>query len=165
MTRGRAAAARAAVAAAVVFCAFGGWTYAQAEGDESLAYAASRDTALAEGKERVAALTGFDAEQPEAGLRKWLDAATGPLREELKRTKTKSGPTARAEVTDAALTALDDRTGTAELIATVEVTAASAQQTGGAAPDTQRKRLEATLARTADGWKVQSLAAVPVGEV
>jgi Mce-associated membrane protein len=165
MTRGRPAAARAAVAVALVFCAFGGWTYAQAEGDESLAHAASRDTALAEGKERVETLTSFDAERPEAGLRRWLDAATGPLREELKRTKTKGGPTTRAEVTDAALTALDDRTGTAELIATVEVATVTAQQAGGTAPDTRRKRLEATLARTADGWKVQSLAAVPVGGV
>ncbi|MEW2634529.1 hypothetical protein AB0903_23545 [Streptomyces sp. NPDC048389] len=162
MTRGRPAASLAVVAMALAFFVFGAWTYAQAEGDESLAYAASRDTALAEGKERVETLTSFDAEQPEAGLRRWLDAATGPLREELKRAKTKSGPTTRAEVTDAALTALDDRAGTAELIATVEV---ATRQTGGAGPGTLRKRLEATLALTADGWKIQSLAAVPVGGV
>lgn len=162
MTGGRPAAARAAVAVALVFCAFGGWTYAQAEGDDSLAYAASRDTALAEGRERVESLTSFDADKPEAGLRSWLDAATGPLREELERTKTKGGPTTRAKVTDAALTALDDRAGTAELIATVEV---ATHEAGAKVPDTRRKRLEATLARTADGWKVQSLAAVPVGGV
>lgn len=155
-------AVRTSAVLALIFCAFGGWSYAQADGDESLAFAASRDEALAEGKRHVETLTSFDGRKPETGLRQWLDASTGPLREELRAARTKEGPTTRAEITDAALTALDDRTGTAELIATVEVETAAA---GGGAPNTERKRLEATLARTADGWKVRSLAAVPVGGV
>ncbi|MGN9790116.1 hypothetical protein ACTMTU_03290 [Streptomyces sp. OZ13] len=155
-------AARAAVVLSLLFCAFGGWSYARADGDESLAFAASRDAVLAEGKRHVETLTGFDGRKPEAGLRRWLDASTGPLREELREAKTKEGRTARARITDAALTTLDDRTGTAELIATVEVETDTA---GGGTPNTERKRLEATLARTADGWKVRSLAAVPVGGV
>ncbi|MEU0368761.1 hypothetical protein ABZ070_00580 [Streptomyces sp. NPDC006283] len=162
MTGTRMIALWTAVVLAVLFCGFGGWSFAQAEADESLAYAGSRDTALADGKRHIASLTSFDAQQPEAGLRRWLDASTGPLRADLKRQSTTTGPTARSEITDAALTALDDRAGTAELIATVEV---ETGRPGGDAPQTERKRLEAALARTSDGWKVQSLAAVPVGGV
>jgi Mce-associated membrane protein len=163
MRKGRAGlAARTSVVLALLFCAFGGWSYAQADGDASLAFAASRDAALAEGKRHVETLTSFDGRKPEAALRRWLDASTGPLHEELRQAKTKAGPAARARITDAALTALDDRTGTAELIATVEVETDTA---GGGAANTERKRLEAGLARTADGWKLRSLAAVPVGGV
>ncbi|MFF3286552.1 hypothetical protein [Streptomyces sp. NPDC003023] len=162
MTGRRVVAAWAAVTGALLFCLFGGWTYTRAESDESLAYASSRDTALAEGSRHVENLTSFDAEHPQAALRQWLDASTGPLREELKRSRTKTGRTATSEITDAALTALDDRTGTAGLIATVEV---RTTPPGGGTPNTERKRLEAALSRTADGWKVRSLAAVPVGGV
>ncbi|GHB45333.1 hypothetical protein GCM10010331_35860 [Streptomyces xanthochromogenes] len=61
-------------------------------------------------------------------------------------------------MTDAAVTELDDRSGTAKLIATVEVRVTPA---GGAAT-TDRKRLEAALERTDGGWKLKALSAVPV---
>ncbi|MEV6399481.1 hypothetical protein AB0M39_32625 [Streptomyces sp. NPDC051907] len=157
---GRAGAAWTAVVLAVLFCAVAGWSYGQARSDDSLAYAASRDRVLADGKAHIARLASFDAKDPGGGLRQWLDASTGPLHEELKRTKAKTGTTARASVTDAALTALDTRAGTAELIATVRVEVSAG---GGRQASADRKRLEATLARTPDGWKVQALSAVPVG--
>lgn len=160
--RRRAVAVWTGVVLAVLFCAFAGWSYGQTKGDDSLAYATSRDQALKDGRAHIARLTSFDAKDPDTGLRQWLDASTGPLHDELKRTKAKTDTTVRATVTDAALTALDTRTGTAELIATVRVetgTGALGQLTSS----TDRKRLEATLARTADGWKVKALSAVPVG--
>ena len=149
----------ATVVLAVLFCSFAGWSYGQTKGDESLAYAASRDQALTQGRQHIARLTSFDAAHPDSGRKKWLDASTGPLHDELKRSRAKTETTARATVTDAALTALDTRAGTAELIATVRV------ETGpeSKAPSTDRKRLEANLARTAHGWKVRSLSAIPVG--
>jgi Mce-associated membrane protein len=150
----------AALVLAVLFCAFAGWSYGQTKADDSLAYAASRDRAIEDGRAHIARLTSFDAKDPDTGLRQWLDASTGPLHDELKRTKAKTDTTVRATVTDAALTALDTRTGTAELIATVRVETGAG---GAKAGSTDRKRLEATLARTADGWKVKSLSAVPVG--
>jgi Mce-associated membrane protein len=154
---------------AVLICALGGWSYAQARGDDDLAYAKSRDTALADGKQHLArlnSLDGKDAKSVEAGLGGWLQSSTGPLHDQLKRTRnkdaselTKSGSTARGKVTDAALTALDERTGTAQMIATVDVQVTPRTGKGG----TERKRFEATLARTADGWKVKALTAIPVG--
>ncbi|MCX4820606.1 hypothetical protein OG883_11920 [Streptomyces sp. NBC_01142] len=157
---GRAAlAAWSAVVLAVLFCAFAGWSYGQARGGDSLTYATNRDEALEDGREHIARLTSFDAKDPDAGRRQWLDASTGPLRDELKRSRATTDTTARATVTDAALTALDTRAGTAELIATVRVEISP----GSGAAGTDRKRLEATLARTADGWKVTALSAIPVG--
>ncbi|GGT43377.1 hypothetical protein P6B95_37800 [Streptomyces atratus] len=159
----------AVMLAAVLICAFGVSSYTQARGDDTLAYAKSRDAALAAGKHHLArlnSLNGKDATSVDAGLRQWLDVSTGPLHDQLKRTRSKdandlkkSGSTARGTVTDAALTALDERAGTAELIATVDVRVTS--RTGAAG--TERKRFEATLARTPDGWKVKALTAIPVG--
>ncbi|MFI6638234.1 hypothetical protein [Streptomyces sp. NPDC050504] len=159
----RAVAWGAALVVSAVFCGFGGWSYAAADGDEELTFAQTRDRVLTAGRAHVARLSSADGTQPDAAVERWLDASTGALNEELRRTRAaseaklrKAGTDARGTVTDAALTALDERAGTAELIATVRV-----QVKGAAAPE--RKRFEATLARTGDGWKVQSLTAVPLG--
>ncbi|MEU3217290.1 hypothetical protein [Streptomyces sp. NPDC006971] len=168
-TRARTMTAWAAVLVAALVCALGGWSYARARGDDTLAYAKSRDAALAAGRHHLArlnSLDGKDARSVDEGLRQWLDASTGPLHDQLARTRKKdasdlrrSGGTARGTVTDAALTALDERAGTAELIATVDVRITS--RTGR--PGTERKRFEATLARTGDGWKVKALTAIAAG--
>ncbi|WP_328321004.1 hypothetical protein [Streptomyces sp. NBC_00388] len=157
----------AAVAVAVVFCAVSGWVYWQAHQDTSLRYSASRDAALAAGRERVAELNTLDVKHTDTGLERWLDASTGALHDRLASTRatdrttlTKAGTSARGTVTGAALTALDDRAGTAALIATVKV---AITPRGGVAT-TDRKRFTATLARTPDGWKVTALSAVPVGK-
>lgn len=159
----------AVVLIAALLCALGGWSYAQARGDDDLSYAKSRDAALADGRQALARLNtmdGKDATSVDAGLAGWLDSATGPLRDQLARTRkkdaaglVKSGTTARGKVTDAALTELDDRTGTALMIATVDI-----EITHGTGKDgTQRKRFEATLARTGDGWKIKALTALGIG--
>ncbi|MYT96115.1 MULTISPECIES: hypothetical protein [unclassified Streptomyces] len=169
-TRPRLLGGWAVLLAAALVCGLGAWSYAQARGDRTLAYAEARDAALAEGRRHMATLNtldGKDAAGVSTGLRAWREASTGPLHDELERssaadarTLTTAGDTAEATVTSAALTALDDRTGTAELIATVDVEVTP--HTG--APGTQRKRFTATLARTGDGWKVKALTAMAAGE-
>ncbi|MEV7108843.1 hypothetical protein AB0N49_34420 [Streptomyces atroolivaceus] len=159
----------AVMLAAVLVCGLGGWSYAQARGDDTLAYAKARDAALADGRSRLARLNSMDggsAASVRSGLTAWLAASTGPLHDRLESTRKKdtaeltgSGATARGKVTDAALTALDDRAGTATLIATVEVEITPRKGAGG----TERKRFEAALARTGDGWKIKALDAIPVG--
>ncbi|MEU9980839.1 hypothetical protein [Streptomyces sp. NPDC050856] len=150
----------AALAAAALLCGSAGWAYARAAGDETRARAQIRDTALAAGRQHLAGLSSLDAARPDASLRQWLAASAGDLRAELERAgRPGSRTSVRATVTDAALTALDTRAGTAGLIATVRVDTAPPE--GG--PGSDRKRLEATLARTRDGWKVTGLLAVPVG--
>ncbi|MFF9019874.1 hypothetical protein [Streptomyces eurythermus] len=145
------------------FCGTGAWTYAQARADDAAAYGRQRDRALAEGRSGVTVLTTLDAstrQRAEAGIRAWRAASTGPLRDALGRTEPKAGASARGTVTEAAVTALDTRAGTAKLIATVSVEVTPA---GTKRPTTDRKRLEAVLARTDAGeWKVRALNAVPL---
>ncbi|MEV7057853.1 hypothetical protein AB0N60_00985 [Streptomyces microflavus] len=160
----------AVLLAAALLCSLGTWSYAQARSDRTLSYAKARDAALAQGKRHLATLNsldGKDATSVTTGLRAWRDSSTGPLHDQLKRssatdarTLTTAGDTARGKVTSAALTALDDRTGTAELIATVDVRVTPRTGT----PGIQRKRFTATLARTGDGWKVKALTAMRAGE-
>ncbi|MFD4375788.1 hypothetical protein [Streptomyces sp. NPDC058486] len=153
----------AALAVALGFCGTGAWTYTQARTDQELAFGRERDTALAEGRERLTVLNSLDAstrERAEAGIQAWRDASTGALRTELGRTEPAVGASARATVTEAALTSLDPRAGTAKLIATVRV---DVTPRGGTAATTDRKRLEAVLTRTGeDTWRVAALSAVPV---
>ncbi|MFI2615267.1 hypothetical protein [Streptomyces sp. NPDC018584] len=157
------AVAGAGLVLALAFCGAGAWTYAQARGDDSLAYGRERDEALSDGRERLAVLNTLDAssrQRARAGIEDWRAAATGPLRQELGATAPRKGPSARGTVTEAALTALDTRAGTAKLVATVRV---EVTPTGAKTPTTDRKRLEAVLARTGEGeWKVKALSAVPL---
>ncbi|MGP9017359.1 hypothetical protein ACT1U9_02985 [Streptomyces sp. BR1] len=150
---------------AIALCGVSAWTYVRARGDDDLAYAKSRDAVLAVGRTYVARLNSIDDRDVDKGLDGWLDATTGPLRDELRSTRAKGadvlkeqGATTSAEVTDAAVTQLDDRAGTARLIATVRIEARP--RTG--APTTDRKRFEAGLVRTGGGWKLTSLTAVAV---
>ncbi|GAA5006003.1 hypothetical protein [Streptomyces hyderabadensis] len=146
-------------------CGTGAWSYAQARTDDALAYGRQRDAALADGREGIAVLTTLDAstrQRAERSIRDWRAVSTGPLREELGDTEAAAGTSARGTVTDAAVTALDPRSGTAKLIATVRVEVTPA---GTKKASTDRKRLEAVLARTGEGeWKVRALSAVPVAE-
>ncbi|KJK58478.1 hypothetical protein [Saccharothrix sp. ST-888] len=156
---------------AVLFCAASGWWYAQTGDDPRLRRAEARDSALADGRAELARLNSIDAKDSAAGLRQWLDATTGVLHDQLRSSSgadgaavAKAGTSARGTVTDAAVTELDTRAGTARLIATVQVELTPLS--GGTATGTtgtDRKRFEAGLARTPDGWKVTSLTAVPVG--
>jgi hypothetical protein len=153
--------------AALLFCAFSGWIYWTAHSDEDLAYSRARDRALVQGRAHITTLNSIEVRRIGPGLRAWRETATGPLREELRRGEKKSaqtlrerGTSARARVTDAALTELDDRAGTAALIATVQIKTT----TRGGTPASDRKRFEAGLERTDEGWKLTSLTPVPVGE-
>lgn len=150
------------LALALGFCGTGAWTYAQARGDDTLAYGRARDAALHDGRRALAVLNTLDAstqQRAEAGVRAWRTAATGPLRDELGSTRARKGPSARGTVTEAAVTALDTRAGTAKLIATVRVDVTAV---GSRTATPERKRLEAVLARDGDGqWRVRALSAVP----
>lgn len=156
----------ALVLAVSAFTAWSGWSYARARGDDDLAYAKARDAVLDAGRRHIAVLQSMDADDVAAGVRRWEEAATGALADELERDRKQStealrqeGTTTRATVTAAAVTALDTRAGTARVIATVRVDV----EPRGGETTTDRKRLEAGLARTGSEWRISSLKAVPVG--
>ncbi|MFD5141888.1 hypothetical protein [Streptomyces sp. NPDC058401] len=155
--------AGAALAVALAFCGTGAWTYAQARTDDALAFGRERDEVLAQGRDHLTVLNTLDAstrEHAQAGIEAWRDASTGPLHTELGATAPVVGASAHATVTEAAVTALDARAGTAKLIATVRV---DVTPQGASKATSDRKRLEAVLERTGDDtWKVKALSAVPV---
>jgi Mce-associated membrane protein len=153
-------------AVAVVLLALSAWSYAGARGDDSLRYAKARDSVLTAGQRGIARLNTVDTGHLDRDLGAWLDATTGPLHDQMTRTHTsdaaslkESGTSTRGAVTDAAVTELDTRAGTAKVIATVQVTVTPPSGTA----TTDRKRFEAGLSRTAGGWKLTALTAVPVG--
>jgi Mce-associated membrane protein len=163
--RGASVACRALAAAAAIFLGWSCWTFWDLRQGDMADMARDRDHAMRAAKQQIAALNTMDARRVDQGLRSWLDASTGPLHEELRRTRTQSrrqiqraGTSATGVVSDAALTALDRRAGSARVIATVRIDITRP----GAAPTVQRRRYEATLARAAEGWKLKSLTALPV---
>lgn len=156
----------AAWTAAVVACGLGVWSYAATRGDDALSYGKARDAALADGRLDIARLNTVDASRAAADLDAWLDVTAGPLHDRMTATHSadtatvrQSGTSTKGTVTDAAVTELDTRAGTAKLIATVEV---HLTPRSGAAT-TDRKRFEAGLSHTSTGWKLTALTAVPVG--
>lgn len=154
------------LSACSLFTAGSAWYWAQVGADGDLGYAKARDAALTQGRQDIVRLNSVDSTRVDADLGQWLAATTGPLHEQLRRsgaadsaTLRSAGTTTVGTVTDAAVTELDTRSGTARVIATVEI-----RLTGpGGTPTDNRKRFEASLSRTPDGWKITALTAVPVG--
>ncbi|MFC7219103.1 hypothetical protein ACFQLX_13135 [Streptomyces polyrhachis] len=150
----------AAAALAAVYCGYAGYSYAETRGSDDLALAKARSAALDAGSEHIARLSSLDGEHPEQGLKRWQEATTGALHEELVRSGKQSAATLRQQgtrtegtITDAALTRLDEPGGQAGIIATVRVEV----RPRGGEPSTERRRCEGELRRTPQGWKLSSL--------
>ncbi|MQY04056.1 hypothetical protein [Actinomadura macrotermitis] len=160
-------AAWALVLVAAVFAGWSAWTFWQS-GDAGAAAAPGRDRdqVLKAGKAQIAALNSMDPGHMETGLQAWLNASTGELNEQLRRdlpTSRKKIQQARTgaagTVLDAAVTVLDAKAGDARIIASVQI-----RLTPPAGdPMLQRKRYEAGLTRTPDGWRLKSLSLIPSG--
>jgi Mce-associated membrane protein len=157
-------AGRALIAVAVVFLGWSGWTAWQA-GPDGQDGGRDRDLVLRAGQQQIAALNSMDDTRVDAGLQRWLDASTGPLHDQLRRDLAPSRQriqqartSAVGTVVDAAVTALDVRAGSAQIIASVRIQLTPHGGTAGL----QRKRYEAGLWRTPGGWKLKSLTAIPV---
>jgi len=148
--------------AAAAFCGWSGWVYHQSAHSSSVRFARARDQVRRDARQEIAVRNTLDPRQSDAGLSRWLDASTGALRDSLRRTSAQdrrkalsAGTAAEGTVTDRAVTELDTRAGTAQVIATVQV------RRGGST--VERKRCTAVLARTGARWRLSALTAVPVG--
>lgn len=160
------AAAAGLLAGATVFTAWAGWSWHSAANDQSLAFANSRDEALRAGREHIAQLTTLDYHDVDAGIQRWLDVSTGALHDELadtddetRTTLRQGGSVSTGTVLDAAISELDQRAGTARMLASVEITVAKE----GAEPASKRNRFVAQLTRTDAGWKLSAIDQVPLG--
>jgi Mce-associated membrane protein len=154
------------VVAALVFAGWAGWTWWQADHDETIQFAQTRDEVVATGRSHVTLLTTLDSAEVDAGIDRWLDVSTGPLREELagtdestRATLRKAGTVSTGRVLDAAVSELNLRAGTAKLLVSVEI----ATTKGGGPPATKRNRFVAALTRTDHGWLLSALDQVPLG--
>jgi Mce-associated membrane protein len=151
------------VVAAAAFATWAGWSWWRAS-DTAGAYAASREEVLRVGEQGIANLTTLDYRKVDEGLDRWLESATGTLRDSLaqgrddSRKQLEAGKsTTEGKVVDASVTELES--DTAQVIAAVEITVTPE----GGSPVVKRNRFEAGLSRTDSGWKLSSLRAVSVG--
>lgn len=142
-----------------------GVSWWQASHDDAASLARMRDDVLRAGTQEIAALNTMNAAHLDQGLRLWLDASTGTLRDQLRDTEPQSRQrveqaqsSAAGRVTDAVVTQLNRQAGTAAIIAAVDIRVTP--RTGSAT--TQRNRYQAGLTLTTAGWKLSSLTAIPV---
>lgn len=152
------AACLAFVAAAVVVFA----THDNSSGSND---ANVRDTVLQQARQDIVVLNTMDYRDVDAGLKRWADASTGTLHNQVVRATavekqhlTQAKSIATAKVVAAAITSLDVADGSASIIASVDVTV---KHSDGKS-NVNRERLKGQMTRVGSVWKVGSLAQVPV---
>jgi Mce-associated membrane protein len=157
----------ALVVAAAVVAGWFGVAWFQAANDDSLGFSTTRDEVDRVARSAITTMNTLDYRTLDAGLENWADATTGPLHDEIanlapdkKKQLTDAKPVTSAKVTSSAVKDLDDRGGKATVIAAIE----KSVQTGNGKPQTSYQRIQATLTRTKDGWKLENLGPVPYAQ-
>ena len=140
------------------------WWHANAT-DEAFGYAKLRDTVTVQARQDIVVMNSLDSATTDASLQAWLSVSTGVLHDQLaqipdvqKKALTDSGATTTAKVVDGVLTELDDRAGTARMIASVELTVKAKDGT----TSVKRNRFSADLTLDGDRWKLSQLEQVAV---
>lgn len=147
------------VAAATVAIVFGaGWF--KAANDDSLAYSTSRDEVARVAQAAIVTMNTLDYRRIDEGLANWAEATTGPLHDQIaslpadrKKQLADAKPVTSATIMSSAVKELDDRAGKATVIAAVKRTV----QTADGKPQRSYSPMQASLTRTKDGWKLESL--------
>lgn len=136
---------------------------ARLHSDEALLLARARAEASRDGRHAIALLNTIDYRAPGDALDAWESVTTGPLLEELRQSRQsnedaveRSGTVTTAEVVRIAVTELAERDGTATVIAAVRLNTTA----NGRAQQVKYNRIEGTLDRTQDGWKLSELTVV-----
>ncbi|GLZ39980.1 hypothetical protein [Actinokineospora sp. NBRC 105648] len=154
-------------ALALVAAGFAVWfavAWVTAGNDDDLDIARMRDEVARVGSAAIVTLNTLDYRQVDQDLDRWVSTSTGQLRDEVtsRRASSKSTIEQAKTVTTAtvlkiAVTSLADREGKAEVIAAVRVEVTPE----GKAATPKYLRIQATLDRTADGWKLSGIGYVP----
>ena len=154
------------VVIAAVFAGWAGWSWYSAAHAGPSASAQLRDRVLQAGEQAVQNFNTLDYRKVTQGLALWEQSSTGTLHDEIVAghaqfardiQQTKTVTTAR--ILDGALTSLNARSGTANIIVALQITVTPVK----GAPVTKQSRLAGRLTRTTAGWKLSALGAVPVG--
>ena len=154
-------------ALALVACIVAAWfglSWFRAAHDESITLGIVRDTALQDAQQAAININTLDHRRVQGGFELWEQSTTGAALEEFRtnrdayvRTVTEAKTTSTARIQDAAVAELDDRAGTALVLAGVDVTYTPEQREASCV----RQRLLLNMRRTPDGWKVEKIG--PVG--
>ncbi|MFP5019788.1 hypothetical protein [Pseudonocardia phyllosphaerae] len=149
-------AAAVAALAAIVF----GVLWLIAANSDAVQVADARDEALRDARQAVINLNTLDYHDAQKGLDLWIQSSSGSVRDEFVKNRdsyaqlvTQQKRTTAATVTDAAVTEVDPRAGTARVLLGVDVTVTPE----GRQPAVTRQRIEAGMTRTDEGWKVDAL--------
>lgn len=150
------------LAVMALFAAWAGVWYWQARHSAAETLGQARDQALEAARQEIADLNTVQPGRTGAWQARWLADTTGAEHAQILQTNPaaraqieKVKTSARATVTDAAVTRLDSQAGTAQVIATVQVL----QTAQSGSTDTVSNRYLARLTRTGAGWKISSLTA------
>ncbi|GAB2961786.1 hypothetical protein LWP59_25595 [Amycolatopsis acidiphila] len=150
-----------ALAAAVWFV--GAWL---SHDDAAATAAHTRGDAERAGEQAIAVFGTLDHRNVDAGLDQWERVSTGPLNDEIKKSRQQQsevirngGTSTTARILDAGLTELDVAGGTAQMIAVAEIVVTPEQ----GQPVTKQNRFQADLRRTDQGWQLSSIQALAIG--
>lgn len=156
-------AAVALVVAAATVAVWFGISWVRAANDDGLAYSGTRDEVDRVARAAIRTMNTLDYRKLDEGLGNWADATTGTLHDEIVKLTEENKQQLRdaksvtsAEVRSSAVRELDDRAGKATVIAAIRTTV----KTGDKEPVEKYQRIEATLARTDAGWKLEGLGEV-----
>jgi Mce-associated membrane protein len=151
---------------AAAFAGWSGWSWYQAAHAGPSAFAQARDQALRDGEQAVQNFNTLDYRTVGQGLKLWEQSSTGALHSQITAGLAKfehqveqAKTVTKATVLDGALTSLNVRTGTATILAAVQIVVTPAR----GSPITKQSRLIGQLTRTPSGWKLSALSQVPVG--
>jgi Mce-associated membrane protein len=145
---------------AVVYAAGSGWWFWQSDHSAAVAGGRLRDRVLAAATREIADLNTVDDHHIGAWEARWLADTTGALHRLVQRTNASAQAqikqvqtSSAATVTSAAVVGLDQRAGTATVIAVVRVRQTASS--GGA--NTVTNRYVAVLTRSGGQWLITSL--------
>ncbi|WP_199441736.1 nuclear transport factor 2 family protein [Umezawaea beigongshangensis] len=148
------------------FAAWAGVSWYGATHDDAITYAQTRDDVLRVARVGITNFRTLDHTKPDEGLNRWLESSTGTLHDEIardleagKQRIVDARTTSSSTLLDAAVTELDDRAGTARVIAVMQT--AVTPEGGDAA--TKFERYQAELQRTDAGWKLSAIGPVAAG--
>lgn len=149
----------ASVVAALLALVLGAlWLFAL--NSDTVQVAQARDEALRDARQAVINLNTLDHRDAQRGLDLWIQSSSGSVRDEFVKNRdayaqlvTQQKRTTTATVSDAAVSEVDPRAGTARVLLGVDVTVTPE----GQQPAVTRQRIEAGMTRTDEGWKVDAL--------
>lgn len=156
----------AVIAAASLVSAWSGYGWWTAVHGEQAQIMRARDGAVEATAQALVNFHTLDHRNVHEGLDSWERSATGRFLDDLRKGRARDAQAVRDSKTStvgrtvsASVLGVDPHAGKATAIGVVEIVVTPEQGT----PVTKRDRVQVELARTSTGWKLTSLAPVPVG--